>query len=103
MENDAIKPFRRLQSTEREEIGFLVVDPSLIVRDFTEFIPGREWEALGVRDKAARLALAICIIGPSLAESSGNLQAPVIINYQTMTGRQIILTEAPVSPRQPLL
>jgi len=47
--------------------------------------------------------MAICIIGPSSAESTGNLQAPLIINYEKMVGKQIILTDTYFSSRHPLL
>ena len=103
MENDDIAPFRRLQSTERPEVGFLVIDPSLVYSDYSAMIPKRDWDAIGLNDSAKGIALAICIIGPSSAESTGNLQAPLLINYETMAGRQIILTETRLTSRHPLL
>jgi flagellar assembly factor FliW len=103
MEKDDIAPFRRLQSIDRPEVGFLVIDPSLIVADYCALIPRREWESLAVYKPAEGIALAICIIGPSSVESTGNFQAPLIINYQTMAGKQIILTETRLTSRHPLL
>ena len=103
MENDEIAPFRRLQSVDRPDVGFLVIDPSLIVPDYHSMIPQREWASLELSSPAAGIALAICIIGPSSAESTGNLQAPLIINYERMAGKQIILTDTQMTSRQPLL
>jgi len=103
MENSDIAPFRRLQSTERPEVGFLVIDPALIVEDYHASIPKREWESLALSSPAAGIALAICIIGPSSTESTGNLQAPLIVNYEKMVGKQIILTETRLTSRHPLL
>jgi flagellar assembly factor FliW len=103
MEYDEIAPFRRLQSTERPEVGFLVLDPSLIVKDYHSLIPKREWESLELSSPAAGIAMVICIIGPSSAESTGNLQAPLVINYERMTGKQIILTDTHLTSRHPLL
>jgi flagellar assembly factor FliW len=103
MESDDIAPFRRLQSAERPEVGFLVIDPSFIVDGFSAMIPRREWDSLGVANASAGITLAICIIGPSSAESTGNFQAPLIINPQTMTGKQLILTETRLTSRHPLL
>jgi len=103
MESDDIAPFRRLQSTERPEVGFLVIDPSLIVDDYSALIPRREWESLGVTIPGQGIALAICIIGPSSAESTGNFQAPLLVNYEKMSGKQIILTESRLTSRHPLL
>jgi flagellar assembly factor FliW len=103
MEKEDIAPFRRLQSVDRPEVGFLVIDPSLIVADYSALIPRREWESLHVNKPADGIALAICIIGPSSAESTGNFQAPLIINHQKMTGKQVILTESRLTSRHPLL
>src|SRR5436190_13364724 len=103
MENEEIAPFRRLQSIDRPEVGFLVIDPALIVANYHSMIPKREWESLELSTPAAGIALAICIIGPSSAESTGNLQAPLIINYEQMVGKQIILTDTYFTSRHPLL
>lgn len=103
MENDEIAPFRRLQSTDRPNVGFLVIDPSVIVSNYHSIIPEREWESLELSTAAAGIALVICIIGPSSTESTGNLQAPLIINYEQMVGKQIILTDTHLTSRHPLL
>jgi flagellar assembly factor FliW len=103
LESEAIAPFRRLQSVERKDVGFLVLDPTYVVKDFLSLIPQRDWETIELVDPAARLAFVICIIGPTPAQSTGNLQAPIIINYANMTGRQLILADAELSSRQPLV
>jgi len=103
MENAELAPFRLLQSAEKPEVGFLVLDPTVIIKDYCAAVPKREWESAGVSDDDARLAFVICIVGPTPEESTGNFQAPLIINYQLMTGRQVILTDSGFSVRQPLL
>lgn len=103
MEKDDIAPFRRLQSVDRPDVGFLVIDPSLIIADYPVMIPRREWESLNVNKPSEGITLVICIIGPSSAESTGNFQAPLLVNHQTMTGKQIILTETRLTSRHPLL
>jgi len=103
MENDDIAPFRRLQSTDRPDVGFFVIDPALIVDDYHALVPKREWESLALSTPTAGIALAICIIGPSSTESTGNLQAPLIISYEKMVGKQIILTDNRLTARHPLL
>ena len=103
MENEEISPFRRLQSTDRPEVGFLVIDPSLILANYHSMIPKREWESLELSSPAAGISLVICIIGPSPSESTGNFQAPLILNYEQMAGKQIILTDTPLTSRHPLL
>ena len=103
LESEGIAPFRRLQSTERSEVGFLVLDSAYLTKEFPSFIPERDWESIGLTNPVARLAFVICIIGSTPAESTGNLQAPLIINYANMTGRQVILGETELSSRHPLV
>ena len=103
MENDSIAPFRLLQSPETKEVGFLVLEPSLVMPNYYSRIPEREWESIGVEVGARRLAFVICVIGASPKESTGNFQAPLIVNYNRMIGRQVILTDAGLSVRQSLL
>jgi flagellar assembly factor FliW len=103
MEGEGIAPFRLLQSVDRSDLAFLVLDPTVVMKDYHGMIPSREWETLGLDDPTAKLAFAICIVGPTPADSIGNFQAPIIINYKKMVGRQIILADSDLSVRQPLL
>lgn len=103
METEHIAPFRLLQSTDDAKLSFLVLDPTVVFKGYHQLIPAREWEALDVDENAARLAFVICILGGSASESTGNFQAPIIINYQKMIGRQIIMTDTEFSVRLPLV
>ena len=103
LESEGIAPFRRLQSTERDDVGFLVLDSAYLNKEFPALVSDRDWESIGLTNPAARLAFVICIIGPTPAESTGNLQAPLIINYANMTGRQVILGDSEFSSRHPLV
>jgi flagellar assembly factor FliW len=103
LESEGLAPFRRLQSTERDDVGFLVLDTAYLTMGFRALVPERDWESIGLSDPKARLAFVICIIGPTPSESTGNLQAPLIINYANMTGRQVILGDTEFSFRHPLV
>jgi len=103
MENDSLAPFRLLQSTQMKEVGFLVLEPSVIMSDYYNQVPAREWESIGLSATDSRLGFVICVIGPSPKQSTGNFQAPLIVNYEKMLGRQVILTDAALSVRQRLM
>ncbi len=103
MENDNLAPFRLLQSLESPNVGFLVLEAATMVRNYYELVPGREWESLGVTGKTKPLALVIVVIGPTPQASTGNFQAPLLINYDKMMGKQVILTDSGLSVRQPLM
>jgi flagellar assembly factor FliW len=103
MENEALSPFRILQSVDQRNVGFLVIDPRNIVKNYNRSIPEDAWRTVGVPEAKDRLALAISIIGNIPEESTANLQAPLLINYKEMKGRQLILTGTRYSVTQPLL
>jgi len=103
LENDNLAPFRLLQSLESPEVGFLVLEPTSLVKDYYDLVPAREWESLGVRGKTKPLAFVIIVVGSDPQSSTGNLQAPLLINYDKMIGKQIILTDSGFSVRHPLI
>jgi flagellar assembly factor FliW len=103
MENDELAPFRILQSIEEPEIGFLALDPLVVVKDYYSLVPQREWETVTLRKPSDYLAFVICVIGEKPSDSTGNLQAPLLINYKRMIGRQVILMDSAFSVRHPLL
>lgn len=103
MENESLAPFRLLQSLVAPQVGFLVLEANALVNNFHDLVPAREWESLGMDGKTKPLAFVIVVIGSSTESSTGNFQAPVLVNYEKMVGKQIILTDSCFSVRQPLL
>src|SRR5437899_3179040 len=59
LEGDNIAPFRLLKSMDNPDLGFLVIDPAIVIKDYYQQVPEREWEAVGLDDPAAKLVLAI--------------------------------------------
>lgn len=103
LENDYLAPFRLLKAVESDDVGFLVLDPTTRVPEYCQMVPKREWESVGVTNAAERLAFVTVILGPTAEASTGNFQAPLLINCQEMTGRQVILTDSEFSVRQALV
>ena len=103
VEAEAIKPLRLLQSASSTDVGFVVLDPRFRIPDYYNQIPGREWEAIGVTDPAHRLAFVIVNIGLNPRHMTGNFQAPLLLNYGRMMGRQVILTDTGFCLRMPIL
>ena len=100
---EEIAPFRWLQSVDRPDIGFLVIDPSLVISGYKTVIPNREWESLGIADPDNGMVFVTCMVAPSSGESTGNLQAPLLVNLQKQAGKQVILTETGLTSRHPLI
>jgi flagellar assembly factor FliW len=102
MENETLAPFRLLQSIESPHVGFLVLDPTMLVSNYHEHVPQREWASLGIAGETKPLAFVIVVIGSTPEMSTGNFQAPLLVNYKKMIGKQVILTDAEFSVRHPL-
>ena len=103
LENDYLAPFQLLRAVDSSDVGFLVLDPTNRVPEYCHLIPKREWESIGVIDRNERLAFVTVILGSTAEKSTGNLQAPLLINHKEMIGKQIILTDSDFSVRQPLV
>ena len=103
VETADIKPFRLLQSADSNAISLVVLDPRVRIADYNNRVPQREWEAIGVTEAGNRLSFVIVNVGLNAKEITGNFQAPLLINYEKMTGRQVILTDSDFCLRTPLL
>jgi flagellar assembly factor FliW len=103
MESEHLAPFRLLQSIEFPEVGFLVLDPTVLVSNYYAQVPLRDWESVGVGSDPSPLAFVIVVIGSTPQASTGNFQAPLLVNYDKMIGKQIILTDSSFSVRHPLV
>ena len=103
LENDYLAPFRLLRAVDSSDVGFLVIDPSTRMPDYCKLVASREWESIGVTDPDDRLAFVTVILGTTAEESTGNFQAPLLINHKEMIGKQVIMTDSGFSVRHPLL
>jgi flagellar assembly factor FliW len=102
VENQNFAPFRLLQSVDSPQVGFLVLEATTVVTNFYDYVPVREWDSIGI-GPTRQLAFVIVAIGPTPETSTANFQAPLLVNYEKMMGKQVILTDAVFSVRHPLV
>jgi flagellar assembly factor FliW len=103
VESATLNPFRLLQSTDCTGVNFLVLEPTVFISDYYSHIPEREWESLGISGSTKPLALVIVAIGSTPEMSTGNLRAPLLVNYDQMIGKQLILTDSDLPLRHPVI
>ena len=103
VDSDSMWPFRLLQSFDAPHISFLVVEAMMLIHGYCEVVPAREWETIGDTGATKSSAFVIVTIGSTPETSSGDLQAPLLVNFDKMIGKQIILTDAGFSVRHPLV
>jgi flagellar assembly factor FliW len=92
-----------LTSLEDPGLRFLVVPP---VRFFPDYAPEVDDEAVADLDIASAddvLVLCVLTAGTSLADTTANLAAPVLVNTATRRALQVILDDPALSVATPLV
>ena len=85
-------PFYWLQSLERVEVAFVLIDPRFFRPEYTPDVDAIELEEIGITDRDDMLVLAIVTIPESAERMTANLQGPLIMNRRTHVARQSIST-----------
>ncbi|MDB3085898.1 flagellar assembly protein FliW [Clostridioides difficile] len=98
--NNTLKEFN---SIEEECVGFIIVSPFEIIKEYEVTLNQDIIEKLKVESPNDILIFNIITLGRTLKESTVNMKAPIIINVKNHYGMQIILQEEKYSIRHPLL
>lgn len=91
--NEKIKPFVYLKSLDIDDLGFVCIDPFLIYPEYSINIPGKDLSVLGLKDAGAALILSMVTVEKDPKDTTANMLAPIVINMDNFTGRQVILEE----------
>lgn len=91
-----------LQSTERPEVAFLLINPVFLCPDYTAVLTPEELSYLKVSDSGELSYYVICVIRDNYLDNTVNLKCPLAINPQTRMGMQIILESSPYGFRHKL-
>lgn len=84
------EPFLWLQMLDNQNQGFVVVPPSVAVPHYAPDIAPADVEFLGLA--AAADAMVLNIVTVRNGEATVNLKGPIVINRQTLVGKQCIPT-----------
>jgi len=87
------QPFFWLQSLESEQVAFILINPFIFRPDYEANIDNDELIYTGISDPKSALVFAIVTILADGSPMTANLQGPLIINRDTHTGIQIVLTD----------
>ncbi len=91
MGDDKDSPFKWIQSVEKSELAFALVDPFSIRNDYEFDIKDEYVSLLGIEDASKVMVLCIVVVPEDIKMISMNLKAPIIINTQNNKAAQIIL------------
>jgi flagellar assembly factor FliW len=83
-------PFYWLQSLDRVEIAFVLIEPLVFRPDYSPDVEAEELAEIGIKAGEDMLVFAIVTIPEDSRRMTANLQGPVIINKKTRVARQSI-------------
>ena len=80
-----------LQSVQKPEISFAVMNPVLLCPDYSPVLTPEELFSMEVKDSGELSYYVICVVKENLYDSMVNLKCPLTINPETLKGMQVIL------------
>ncbi|WP_339267569.1 flagellar assembly protein FliW [Paenibacillus sp. FSL R5-0470] len=93
--------FWYLQSVKERELSFLLGDPFLFYPSYEFELPDIEAEELRIQSNV--LIRCIITLKDQIEQSTINLLAPIVLNPDAKTGKQIVLHSAPYHTKHYLL
>ena len=85
-------PFCWLQSLDKGDLAFLVVDPAIYVANYAPEMPERVAEDLELKEETPRLVYTIVTIPHGKPDDmSLNLAGPLLINVESRKAKQVVL------------
>lgn len=91
------------RSLRREDLQFVVVPPAPFYPDYAPELDDDVVTELGIDSAANVLVLLVVHAGTSLAATTVNLRAPIVVNTITRRAAQVILDDADLPLAAPLL
>lgn len=88
---DVTMPFKWLVSADNPELIFLVTDPGIFFKDYVFDLPEEDRRKLQVSTEDDVSVITILTVPTEAKRMTANLRAPLVINWRTLSGRQVIL------------
>lgn len=96
-------PFELLVSDDDPDVGFYLVEPTLITRDYDPQLPQAELTDVQATSDSDQLVVrAVVTLGSDAESTTANLAAPIILNLDSGRGCQAILEDSRYSMHTPL-
>lgn len=89
--SDEDNVFWWLQSVDKPDLAFVVIEPKYIKEDYEVDVPDEEVEVLNIDEKCDITVLSIVVVPEDITQMTANLKAPIIINNTNKKGKQVVL------------
>ena len=85
--------FYVLQSTETVDVAFIVMNPFEVVPNYQIKLPDATIDMLDIEQEAEVATFVVLTVKEPFAETTANLQGPIIINSNKRKGKQLLLSD----------
>lgn len=85
--------YQVLQSIDQPQVALIVTNPYLFLKDYSFDLDGKTLELLEIESPKDVIILSIVTLRTPFSETTVNLQAPVVVNYNRNKGKQVILND----------
>ncbi len=96
-------PFKWLQSTEKPDLAFVVTDPLLYMPDYRAEVSHDEIEDIELGSTAKAVVMCLVTISKECSSVTINLAGPLVINFEKMLAKQVVLTNTTYSIRHSIM
>ena len=90
-----------LQAVDEPDLAFVVTDPRFFVSSYRVPLRSDQMQEMGI--KSADDAQVFVIVNKVGNMLTGNLQGPLVIRVDSMTGEQLVLSDKRFTTRVPLM
>ena len=95
--------FKWLQSTEKKELAFVMIDPLQIMENYEVSVSSEFIKDLNLSNIDKAVVLCIVNIANECASVTANLVGPVILNPEKMLAKQVVLLNSPYGLKHSIL
>lgn len=95
-------PFCWLQSVDKPDLAFAMIDPEAVIPDYTVEIDDDVVERLGIKSPDDIIYYAILVVPENINDMTANMKAPVIINVRDKKGMQVVMDNSDYDIRYPV-
>lgn len=91
-----------LQSLEKPEIAFPILEPKIFKLDYTVRLSAQELRELKLENINHSAVFSVLTISDDVAQMTANLKAPIVINLREKIAKQVVLQENEFSIKHPM-
>jgi flagellar assembly factor FliW len=96
-------PFLWFQAVGQSNLAFLVMDPFTFFPDYEVMLSQEDLGALECSELRELAVFVVVVIPDNPEEMTANLRGPIVINADTKSARQVVLTDDRYSPRHSIM